>query len=105
MVGQPGWVPVDRRFLGLDRRTFTPALVVLAIALVLIYGVPGLNAAIPWHHEIRAGDVLDLGDGGATGGVAVGGRHAGRRRGRVADEPGRRAGVVRARSELLRLRG
>ena len=35
----------------------------LAIALVLIYGLPALNAAIPWHNEIKAGDVLDLGDG------------------------------------------
>lgn len=33
-------VPVEHRFLGLDRRTFGPALVVLAIALLLIYGGP-----------------------------------------------------------------
>ncbi|MFJ5986964.1 hypothetical protein [Lentzea sp. NPDC092896] len=58
-----GWVPVEHRFLGLDRRTFAPALSVLVIALLLLYGLPALNAAIPWHNEIRAGDVLDLGDG------------------------------------------
>ncbi|WP_439658781.1 hypothetical protein ACSHWB_41395 [Lentzea sp. HUAS TT2] len=58
-----GWVPVEHRFLGLDRRTFAPALSVLAIALLLLYGLPALNAVIPWHNEIRAGDVLDLGDG------------------------------------------
>ncbi|GHH27657.1 hypothetical protein [Lentzea cavernae] len=58
-----GWVPVEHRFLGLDRRTFAPALGVLAIALLLLYGLPALNAVIPWHNEIRAGDVLDLGDG------------------------------------------
>ncbi|SFR04170.1 hypothetical protein SAMN04488564_102469 [Lentzea waywayandensis] len=57
------WVPVEHRFLGLDRRTFAPALSVLVIALLLLYGLPALNAAIPWHNEIRAGDVLDLGDG------------------------------------------
>lgn len=33
------------------------------MALVLIYGLPALNAAIPWHNEIQAGDVLDLGRG------------------------------------------
>jgi hypothetical protein len=58
-----GWVPVEHRWFGLDRRTFTPALIALAVALVLIYGLPALNAVIPWHNEIRAGDVLDLGDG------------------------------------------
>ncbi len=58
-----GWVPVEHRLFGLDRRTFTPALIVLAIALLLGYGLPALNAAIPWHNEIRAGDLLDLGDG------------------------------------------
>ncbi|WP_106192285.1 hypothetical protein [Umezawaea tangerina] len=56
-------VPVEHRWLGLDRRTFGPGLVALAVALVLIYGLPALDAAIPWHNEIRAGDVLDLGDG------------------------------------------
>ncbi|MFD4673377.1 hypothetical protein ACFWNN_26885 [Lentzea sp. NPDC058450] len=58
-----GWVPVEHRFLGLDRRTFGPALSVLVIALVLLAGLPAVNALIPWHNEIRAGDVLDLGDG------------------------------------------
>jgi len=59
------WVPVEHRFLGLDRRTFKVGFSALALALVLIYGLQGLNAAIPWHNEIRAGQVLDLG-GGAT---------------------------------------
>jgi hypothetical protein len=54
---------VEHRFLGLDRRTFTPALIALVGALVLIYGLPALNAAIPWRNQIRAGDVLDLGSG------------------------------------------
>jgi len=66
-----GWVPVEHRLLGLDRRTFRPGLVVLVVALALIYGLPALNAAIPWHNEIRAGDVLDLG-GGATAVPPVG---------------------------------
>ncbi|WP_231114443.1 hypothetical protein [Lentzea aerocolonigenes] len=57
------WVPVEHRFLGLDRRTFRPALIALAVALVLAYGLPALNVAIPWHNEIKAGAVLDLGNG------------------------------------------
>ncbi|MGW4209164.1 hypothetical protein ACWEIJ_14345 [Lentzea sp. NPDC004789] len=60
---QPHWVAVEHRFLGLDRRTFRPALIAFAIAVLLAYGLPALNAAIPWHNEIKAGDVLDLGDG------------------------------------------
>jgi hypothetical protein len=57
------WVPVEHRWFGLDRRTFKPALIALAISLVLIYGWQVVNAAIPWHNEIKAGDVLDLGRG------------------------------------------
>ncbi|WP_410663281.1 hypothetical protein [Amycolatopsis sp. lyj-84] len=58
-----GWVPVEHRFLGLDKRTFGPALITLSVALVLIYGLPAVNAVIPWRNEIRAGEVLELGDG------------------------------------------
>ncbi|MDX6263590.1 MAG: hypothetical protein QOH84_5278 [Kribbellaceae bacterium] len=57
------WVPVEHRRFGLDRRTFRPALIALGVALVLIYGLQGLNAAIPWDNEIKAGQVLDLGSG------------------------------------------
>ena len=70
-VNVQDWVPVEHRWFGLDRRTFKPALIVLAIALLLIYGLQALNAAIPWHNEIKAGDVLDLG-GGATAVPPVG---------------------------------
>lgn len=62
-AGVREWVPVEHRFLGLDRRTFKPALFVLVLALLFIYGVPALNAVLPWRNEIRAGDVLDLGAG------------------------------------------
>ncbi|SHN44693.1 hypothetical protein [Cryptosporangium aurantiacum] len=58
-----GWVPVEHRFLGLDRRQFKPALFVLVVGLVLIYGFQGLNALIPWDNATKAGDVLDLGRG------------------------------------------
>lgn len=56
-------MPVEHRVAGLDRRTFGPALIVLAVAVALIYGLQALNSAIPWHNEIKAGDVLDLGAG------------------------------------------
>jgi hypothetical protein len=82
----PDWVPVEHRWFGLDRRTFKPALLVLAIALVLIYGWQAVNAAIPWDNEIKAGDVLDLGSGATAvppvgwqleSGALVGGAGAG----------------------------
>ncbi|MGZ0147717.1 hypothetical protein ACXJJ3_11665 [Kribbella sp. WER1] len=63
MATPQGWVPVEHRLLGLDRRTFAAGFTALAVALLLIYGFQGLNAAIPWHNEIRAGQVLDLGNG------------------------------------------
>jgi hypothetical protein len=66
-----GWIPVEHRVVGLDRRTFRPALIALVIALLLIYGWQALDAAIPWHNEIKAGDVLDLG-AGATATPPVG---------------------------------
>lgn len=56
-------IPVEHRVAGFDRRTFRPALIVLAIALLLIYGLQALDAALGWHDEIKAGDVLDLGAG------------------------------------------
>jgi hypothetical protein len=56
-------IPVEHRFAGFDRRTFPPALIALAIALVLVYGLQAVDSAIPWHNEIKAGDVLDLGAG------------------------------------------
>lgn len=77
---------VEDRWFGLERRTIKPTLVVLAIALLLIYGLPAVNAAIPWDNQTEAGDVLDLGDGATAvppvgwqleGGTLVGGPQAG----------------------------
>ncbi|WP_250003515.1 hypothetical protein [Actinoplanes sp. M2I2] len=62
-TGIPGWVPVEHRWFGLDRRMLRPALFVLVVALLLIYGWPALNAIVPWNNPTRAGDVLDLGAG------------------------------------------
>ena len=66
-----GWVPVEHRWLGLDRRQLKPAIFVLVVALLLIYGWPALNTVVPWDNPIKAGDVLDLG-GGATAVPPVG---------------------------------
>ncbi|MBB5868805.1 hypothetical protein F4553_002184 [Allocatelliglobosispora scoriae] len=63
-VRQPdGWVPVERRWLGLDRRTLAPALVVLGLALVLHFVLPAVNRAVPYTDKARAGDVLALARG------------------------------------------
>ncbi|WP_433087754.1 hypothetical protein ACQP1P_17650 [Dactylosporangium sp. CA-052675] len=55
------WVPVERRFLGLDRRALVPAgLVALLVALAL--GIlPAVDAAVPVHDPVRAGDVVQVG--------------------------------------------
>lgn len=55
-----GWVPVERRWLGLDRRTIVPALVVLVLGIVLANVIPAINGAIAYDDEVRAGDVIGL---------------------------------------------
>lgn len=59
----PGWVPVEHRWFGLDRRRLKPAIFVLVVALLLIHGWSALNAVVPWDNPTKAGDVLDLGAG------------------------------------------
>ena len=58
-----GWVPVDRRWLGLDKRSFGPALFVLAVVIVLAGVIPAVNNAISWTNQTKAGDVIDMGGG------------------------------------------
>lgn len=58
-----GHVPVEHRFLGLDRRTIPLTLFVLAVMILFIVVVPAIDRAVGWDDEIRAGDVIDLGDG------------------------------------------
>lgn len=100
-----GWVPVEHRFLGLDRRTFKPALIALVIALVLAYGLPALNAAIPWHNEIRAGDRLDLG-AGATAVPPVGWQlQSGTLTGAAATSPATLQAVLATGGATIELRG
>ncbi len=59
----PGHVPVEHRWLGLDRRTIPLAAVVLGLMLVFMVAIPAIDDAVGWDDETRAGDVLDLGRG------------------------------------------
>lgn len=57
-----GWVPVERRLFGIDRRTLLPAVLVAAFAALAFWGVPALNAATDLDDPVRAGDVIQLSD-------------------------------------------
>ncbi|MGH1565262.1 hypothetical protein [Mumia sp. DW29H23] len=59
----PGWVPVERRWFGFDRRTIAPALVVLAVALFFNLALPAIDDAVPYDDPVEAGDVMVLRDG------------------------------------------
>jgi len=56
-------VPVEHRWLGLDRRTIPLAAVVVGLMLVFLVVVPAVNDAVGWDDQTQAGDVLDLGKG------------------------------------------
>lgn len=66
----PDWIPVEYRFLGMDRRRFGLAVGVLIVALTLSIGIPVVNALIPWNNPTKPGDVLNL--GGATASAPAG---------------------------------
>lgn len=57
------WVPVERRFLGLDKRTILPAIGILALVVLFASVLPAVNDAVPYDQEVEAGDVFDLGAG------------------------------------------
>ncbi|MBG0565580.1 hypothetical protein [Actinoplanes aureus] len=57
------WVPVERRWLGLDRRTLLPGLVVFAIAILLRSVIPLIDQATPGDAVVQTGDRLNLGGG------------------------------------------
>ena len=54
------WVPADERWFGLDRRTVGPTLAVFALAIVMSVVLPVINATVPYHDIVKAGDVLEL---------------------------------------------
>jgi hypothetical protein len=55
------WVPVERRFLGLDRRTLLPAAVVLLLFAVAVWVLPAINSRVTVDDPIVAGDVIQVG--------------------------------------------
>ena len=55
-----GWVPADERRFGLDRRTLRPTLAVFALAFIMSVVLPVINASVPYHDIVRAGDVVEL---------------------------------------------
>jgi hypothetical protein len=75
------WVPADERWFGLDRRTLRPTLTVFALVFVMSVVLPVINATVPYHDLVRAGDAMEVeGDvtfvpeagWGITSGVRVG---------------------------------
>jgi hypothetical protein len=55
-----GWVPADERLFGVDRRTVAPTLTVFALAIVMSVVLPVINAKVPYHDIVKAGDILQL---------------------------------------------
>jgi hypothetical protein len=56
-------VPVERRWLGLDRATLAPGLIVLIWAVVMIAVVPLIGALLSTDSRARTGDVIGLSGG------------------------------------------
>ncbi|MFD7075270.1 hypothetical protein ACFV9G_13770 [Nocardioides sp. NPDC059952] len=56
-------MPVEHRFLGLDKRSFPYGLVAIGVFLIATVLVPRLDGWIDWDDPVRAGDQLATGDG------------------------------------------
>lgn len=54
------WVPADERWFGLDRRTIRPTLAVFALAILMSVVLPVIDAMVPYHDIVKAGDVLQV---------------------------------------------
>ena len=54
------WVPADERWFGLDRRTIRPTLAVFALAILMSVVLPVIDATVPYHDIVKAGDVLQV---------------------------------------------
>lgn len=57
------WVPADRRWCGLDRRTIVPALAVLCLAIVMTVVAPAVNSSFTYTEQVAPGDIMELADG------------------------------------------
>ena len=53
-------MPADARFFGVDRRTIAPTLAVFALAVVMSVVLPVINAKVPYHDIVKAGDIIEL---------------------------------------------
>jgi hypothetical protein len=53
----------EQRILGLDRKTIAPALLVLALALLMSVVLPSIDARTAYHDAVRRGDVAELAAG------------------------------------------
>ncbi|ROP61240.1 hypothetical protein [Curtobacterium sp. ZW137] len=56
------WVPADRRWWGLDRRTIVPAAIVLVTAAIMHWAVPWVNERVPFRETVTAGQTMTLDD-------------------------------------------
>jgi hypothetical protein len=65
-VRPDGWVPVEHRVLGIDRRTIAPALAVLVLALLMAVALPAIDESVDYDDPVDAGDVMDLVGGTLT---------------------------------------
>jgi hypothetical protein len=52
-----------RRFAGIDQRTVKPALLVLALAVLMSVVLPLIDGETAYRHEVHAGDVAEVADG------------------------------------------
>lgn len=62
---EPGerWIPVDRRWFGIDRRSIAPAVVVVVLWIVMTAVIPFLNDETGYHEQVGAGDVMQVSNG------------------------------------------
>ena len=63
MTGGVTPVRAERRLFGLDVETIGPALLVLALAAVLSFGVPSIDSNTSYRDQVHRGDVVRLADG------------------------------------------
>jgi hypothetical protein len=52
-----------RRSAGIDRRTVGPALLVLALAVLMSVVLPSIDSATSYRDQVEKGDVAEIADG------------------------------------------
>ncbi|WP_200932656.1 hypothetical protein [Aeromicrobium sp. Leaf245] len=61
MKSPDDWVPVERRWLGMDRATLVPAAVVTALVVLAFWVLPAIDDHLQVDDPIRPGDVVQVG--------------------------------------------